>query len=256
MTCSDSNREAEGKLGGQKLFPYSTLKGSVLARKDQCAWRCSFPYTTYFCKSDADGGSSPGRQRRNLRRVRVRSSIWTNFQSVWWCVAEGEKKRKRIKILKTQFSPDGKRLKYRGNFCVPRRSIPRLLQLAHDSRLAGNFAFAKAFNRLQELHCKHKSRGVRAYCDGCQTCQQEKDSTGQTLLDPTSVELAASRWGLIAMNFIVDLPETAKGRNKITTIVDRFSRRVHFLPSRRTERKRQPIYFFGIYYLSMGYLTP
>lgn len=140
-----------------------------------------------------------------------------------------EKERKRIKILKTYISRDGKKLKYREKFCVPSKSIPRVLELVHDTRLVEHFAFAKTLNRLQYFHRKHKRRDVRAYCDECQTCQQQKDSKGQTLHDQTPVELPERRWKLIVTNFIVDRPETVNGHNSTTTIVDQLSRRARFL---------------------------
>lgn len=175
--------------------------------------------------------------------------IFKAFDGIW---PEGEKERKRIKVLKPQLFWSGKKLKYQETFCVPRKSILRLLELANDTRSAGHFAFVKTFHRLQEFLWKHKSQDVGAYCDWCQTCQQQQNSTGQALHDPILVGLSGRRWGLIAMDFIVDLPETANGHNAIITIADRLSWRVHFLLSRTTDSEKETAGLIFRYILSQN----
>ena len=107
--------------------------------------------------------------------------------------------------------------------------------MGHDSKIAGHFGYYKTLSRLKNFYWKHKSRDVKNYVQGCQTCQQKKDSREKKLGDPTSLEIPDRRWGSIATDFIVSLPKTKNGYDSITTWVDRLSRRVHFIPSKEED---------------------
>ena len=65
--------------------------------------------------------------------------------------------------------------------------------------------------------------------------QQKKDYCGRKFTEPTSLEVPTRRWGSIAPDFIVNLPETNGSFDAITTYVDRLSRRVRFVASRTTD---------------------
>lgn len=43
-------------------------------------------------------------------------------------------------------------LYYKGRLCVSRKGVRSLLHLAHDFKVAGNFAFAKTLGRLTGFH--------------------------------------------------------------------------------------------------------
>lgn len=45
------------------------------------------------------------------------------------------------------------------------------------------------------------------------------------------LELPCRRWGSVGTDFIVHLPISRQGHDAITTYVDRFTKRVHFLPT-------------------------
>jgi len=143
--------------------------------------------------------------------------------------------RSKVKKLVPLFKRDGKRLIYEEKLCIPRRCVANVLQLAHDSKIAGHFGFAKTMSRLEKYHWKHKSRDVKKYVQGCMVCQQKKDHGGPKLTEPTPLEVPERRWGSLATDFIVSLPKTKNGFDCITTWVDRLSRRVHFIPSKTTD---------------------
>lgn len=145
------------------------------------------------------------------------------------------KEKYRVEELIHLFQLDGKKLLYNRKICVPRKAIPKVLQVAHDSKTAGHFKFAKTMSRLTNFHWRHKSRDVRNYINGCLKCQQYKDSNQQKMTDPTSLEMPERRWGSLATDFVVHLPKTKEGYDAITTWVDRLTRRVHFIKSRTTD---------------------
>ena len=155
-------------------------------------------------------------------------------------VLRGEKlkdsvKDRKFRILSKYFHEDERGLFYEGKRCVPKKSVPKLLQLAHDSKIAGHFGFYKTMSRLKRFYWKNKAQDVKRYVQGCMTCQQKKDHHGKRFGDPNALEIPTRRWGSLATDFIVSLPKTKNGYNCITTWVDRLSRRVHFIPSKEED---------------------
>lgn len=149
---------------------------------------------------------------------------------------ENPKKRRRLEELVPFFSSHEGQLFYKGKLCVPSHARKSVLELAHDSKLAGHFAFSKTLARLAEFHWKHKTKLVRQYCEGCPVCQQQKDFHGPTLNDPAALPIPTRRWSLLATDFIVKLPTTARGFDAIATWVDRLSRRVRFIACKDTDK--------------------
>lgn len=146
------------------------------------------------------------------------------------------KQGKRVDVLLPSFPKDGWRLLYKGKLCIPAHCRREIMQMAHDLPVGGHFAFLKTLARLAELHWKHKEKQVKQYCDGCSTCQQQKDLRGQALNDPTPLPVPTRRWGIIATDFIAKLPMTKSRFDSICTWVDRLSRRVRFVSCRETDQ--------------------
>lgn len=148
---------------------------------------------------------------------------------------EGSGQRDKILRILPLFRDQKGMLWYQGKVCVPRRSVRDVLHLAHDVKISGHFAFSKTLSRLEGYHWKNKTRDIENYCQGCSTCQQQKDFAGKKFTVPNPLDVPTSRWGSLATDFIVGLPKTSKGFDAITTWVDRLSRRVHFIPCRGTD---------------------
>lgn len=158
--------------------------------------------------------------------------MYRTFDDIW---PTDPKERRKLELLRPHFDRINGKLMYLGKLCVPRKAIPELLHLAHDTKVDGHFGFKKTLRRLEKYHWKHKTRDVKRYCDGCRICQQHKDDKGKTINDPTALELPERRWGMVSTDFITQLPKTEDGWDAITTWVDRHSRRVHFIPSKGTD---------------------
>ena len=71
--------------------------------------------------------------------------------------------------------------------------------------------------------------GIRKYVSECDACQRNKASRHQRngLLHP--LELPASPWTSISIDFITGLPESEECTN-IWVVVDRFTKMAHFVP--------------------------
>lgn len=123
---------------------------------------------------------------------------------------------------------------YEGKICVPRQNIKEVLRLAHDSPLGGHFGFSKTLSRLDKFHWYKKNSDIKQYCDGCATCQQSKDSHQKPFGISQPLEPPDRRWGSVGTDFIVHLPVTTQGHYAIATYIDRFTKRVHFLPPHTT----------------------
>eukprot|EP00171_Calliarthron_tuberculosum_P007413 IDg7413t1 len=141
----------------------------------------------------------------------------------------------RVARLLPLFELCDNRLYYKKKLCVPRNNVKDILKLAHDSTVSGHFGFSKTLHRLERFHWRNKLRDVKIYCQGCFPCQQGKDSRVKPLGEPQPLEIPDRRWGSIATDFITQLPLTERGHDAITTFVDRFTKRVHFVPSKGTD---------------------
>lgn len=143
-------------------------------------------------------------------------------------------KTARVSRLLGQFEIKDGILWYDSRICVPRANIKDVMLMAHDSVTSGLFGYSKTLERIDKYHWKNKSSDVHNYCKGCLTCQQNKDSRSKPLGEPQPLELPSRRWGSISMDFIMHLPLTKSGYDSVTTFVNRFSKRVRFVPSHGT----------------------
>lgn len=155
--------------------------------------------------------------------------VFRALRDEWPEEVVAKEKPRRILHL---FRLDGNLLLYGNKICVPRKEVRELLFEAHDISVSGHFGAAKTLARLEKYHWKGKERDVERYCQGCRTCQQQKNLRQKKLTVPTPLGVPTRRWGSFATDFIVKLPKTKNGFDCITTWVDRLSRRVHFFPSR------------------------
>lgn len=142
----------------------------------------------------------------------------------------------RMLRLKRFFRLDDNQILYYDNrICVPKKNVRDILKLAHDDITSGHFGYTKTLSRLGLYHWKNMGTDVYDYCRGCKICQLNKDSRTKPLGDPEPLELPTRRWGSIAMDFITHLPITESGFDCITTYVDRYSKRIHLIPSKSSD---------------------
>lgn len=78
--------------------------------------------------------------------------------------SQDEVKRKKVGILLPSFRYEEKKLLYRDNLCVPRKSVSKILELEHDSNNTGHFRFDRTMSRLEMFRWIHKSRNVKSTC--------------------------------------------------------------------------------------------
>jgi hypothetical protein len=104
--------------------------------------------------------------------------------------------------------------------------VPMIVELAHS---VGHEGIQKTLQRLrQHFIVDHDRHLVEEFVRSCVTCQRNKTESLHPvgLLQP--LEVPSFVWSDIAMDFMEGLPRV-NGKSVILTVVDRFSKHVHFI---------------------------
>ena len=117
-----------------------------------------------------------------------------------------------------------------GELCIPRKLVRQVLSLAHDCPFAVHYGRTKTLGRLKNYYWNKKFREVNSYVKGCIECQKKRQALMKRLTDPCLIHAPKRRSGTISMEFITRLPKISNGYDSISTVVDRFSKRPHFIP--------------------------
>jgi RNase H-like domain found in reverse transcriptase/Reverse transcriptase (RNA-dependent DNA polymerase)/Integrase zinc binding domain/Chromo (CHRromatin Organisation MOdifier) domain/Retroviral aspartyl protease len=122
--------------------------------------------------------------------------------------------------------------------CIPRKSDIRLSLLhdAHDAAIAGHLGFEKTYDAVRRsVYWPRIARDTKEYVATCESCQRNKASHQRPagLLQP--LESPSQRWETVTMDFIVQLPKTARGSDSVVVFVDKLSKQVHFVANKTTD---------------------
>ena len=112
---------------------------------------------------------------------------------------------------------------------VPKNWREKLLRLAHTE--GGHLGLVKTAHMLkQRMWWPALRSSVASYCKQCPTCACFKAQTVKPggLLKP--LQIPSQTWEDISIDLIADLRVTKSKNSSILTIVDRFSKMVHFIP--------------------------
>jgi len=118
---------------------------------------------------------------------------------------------------------------HQGKIFVPDSSTfwPQLLEHAHG---VGHEGVQKSLVRLRSsFYNPRASKLVREFIRGCLVCQRNKTEHLHPggLLQP--LDVPSMVWSDIAMDFVEGFPKVG-GKSVVLTVVDRFSKMVHFVP--------------------------
>ena len=78
------------------------------------------------------------------------------------------------------------------------------------------------------------AQDCRTFVKRCIVCQRDKTSTQISAGELRSHAIPAGKWQDVSMDFITDLPLTARGDNVIFVVVDTFSKMTHLIPCNKT----------------------
>lgn len=107
-----------------------------------------------------------------------------------------------------------------------------IIQECHDALYAGHYGSAKTTLRVQQqFHWPGIHKDIAIYCNTCVSCKRNKPSNRKPpgLLQP--LEIPFKPWSVVSVDFITHLPKTVDGYDCIMVVVDKFSKRAHFVPT-------------------------
>lgn len=105
-----------------------------------------------------------------------------------------------------------------------------MLRRCHDVKPAGHFGFLKILHLTRhQFWWPQMCIEIESYVKSCLVCALTKPQPGKPLDPLQSIAEPGRPWDEIAMNFIVDLPDS-NGNTVIWTVIDLFSKQAHFIP--------------------------
>lgn len=116
--------------------------------------------------------------------------------------------------------------------CIPNVEELRykIIFSEHDALSKGHPGMYKTIAFMKRhYYWKKMTKFVQKYVGSCEKCQRNKHRQTRKPGRLNPLPVPEARWNDITMDFIVDLPES-DGYNAIWVIVDRLSKRSHFIP--------------------------
>ena len=123
-----------------------------------------------------------------------------------------------------------------GKIWVPPPSVVEVIREVHDQQSTGHPGRAKTFEHVRKVfYWRGMTADINRYINNCHACRRAKAPRDKKfgLLEPLPVP--EQRWKDIAIDFIVELPES-EGCNAILSVTDRLTKMRHFIPCRAGQR--------------------
>ena len=125
---------------------------------------------------------------------------------------------------------------FENRLCVCKCSLRELyVRESHEGGLMGHFDVAKTLSILKKhFFWPSMRKDVEKHCSRCIVCTQAKaKNRPQGLYTPLPIPTAP--WVDLLMDFVLGLPRTWRGRDSIFAVVDKFSKRAHFIACNKTD---------------------
>lgn len=147
--------------------------------------------------------------------------------------------KKRVKEGKTgDFTLDSSgAVRFHGRLCVPQKAKVKeeILREAHRTPYTVHPGENKMYHDLKKIYWwKRMKVDVAKYVASCGVCQRVKAEHKSPAGKLQSLEVPVWPWDDIAMDFVVGLPRTPRGKDAIWVVVDHLSKVAHFIPIRTT----------------------
>ena len=124
---------------------------------------------------------------------------------------------------------------YQGRIVVPASMQTEIITEHHANVVSGHFSWSRTLDLVSRQFWWPGMRdSIQSFVQSCLSCQKNKASTKRPfgLLKP--LEIPDSRWHTVTLDFIMDLPKSADGNNAILVLVDKLTKYVHLVPTRKT----------------------
>lgn len=116
--------------------------------------------------------------------------------------------------------------------CVPESSLRQLLiTKAHNASHSG--PYNTYLSLTADYYWPYMFRHIKKHIQKCNNCQRNKPEQRKTqgLLQP--LEIPENRWSSVSMDFITGLP-VSQHYDMILVVVDRLTKRAHFIPTKKS----------------------
>ena len=145
---------------------------------------------------------------------------------------------KRMKFsskAQERYKFDNNILYYDSRVCVPSKERFTLLQLYHDSFLqGGHFGETATINKLvPHYYWPSMSKEIKSFVQGCLQCQLMKRYRPKTNGQLRPLDVPSGRWIDISIDFVTGIPTSRQGNDMVMVVVDRFSKRAHFIAMKK-----------------------
>ena len=132
-------------------------------------------------------------------------------------------------------SLDGGELESFERICIPAGDWrTKLMNQCHADSPGGHVGSFKTFELLARgffwPKMLHSVKKFIKHCDRCQRIKPQRAAV-QGLFKP--LEIPEGRWTDVTLDFVGALPETEDGFDTVLVVVDRFSKRAHFIPTKK-----------------------
>ncbi|XP_071704931.1 uncharacterized protein [Rutidosis leptorrhynchoides] len=125
---------------------------------------------------------------------------------------------------------------FRGSrLCVPNSSLRDSIILeSHAGGMAGHFGMNKTLSLVNSrFYWPRMVHDVNKVMSRCRTCHIAKTHVSNTGLY-TPLPVPNAPWQDVSLDFVLGLPRTARHKDSVIVVVDRFSKMAHFLPCAKT----------------------
>ncbi|QRW15700.1 Retrotransposable element Tf2 protein [Rhizoctonia solani] len=125
---------------------------------------------------------------------------------------------------------------HQGKIFVPKDNTIRnlILESRHDALAAGHPGQARTLELVsRNYYWPSLKKFVNSYVSHCKTCIRSKPTNQAPIGLLKPLQIPERPWEDIAYNMIVGLP-ISEGFDAILTVIDRFSKMVHFIPTQST----------------------
>jgi Integrase zinc binding domain/RNase H-like domain found in reverse transcriptase len=154
------------------------------------------------------------------------------------CLEDSEYPRSReIKSKISNYTLKNRVILYNKAIYVPSGEIIKddiklqILKQYHDSPVSGHFGQAKTFELVsRNFYWPRIRKFINHYVESCDICARSKTSRHKPYSSLQPLPIPDKPWSSIAMDFIVELPES-NGYQTILTVVDRLTKMAHFIPA-------------------------
>ena len=128
---------------------------------------------------------------------------------------------------------------------VPRMLMTSIVAMYHEGEFYGHSGVLRIMALIKRDYvCSHLQHYVEGYISSCDVCQAAKSRRVDTARVPRPLQVADTKRHSLSIDWVSELPPTARGHDAILTVVDRFSKRGMFIPCRKAMTADDLIYVF------------